>query len=111
MSAASQAEWTAGHFILRRIAGCYGLTVNELLADDRTYPLVEWRQIAMYLCRQHTALSYKDLGVLFRRDHTTVIHGVQTIAASHLARLKTEVQQIDEMITAALSAARGSVPA
>ena len=111
MSPTPRTEWHTAHFILRHIAAHYGFTVNEILDDNREMPLVEYRQIAMYLCRQHTALSYPDLGVLFRRDHTTVVHGVQTIGGTHSKRVKTEVQEVDDMITAALSAARARVPA
>lgn len=111
MSTAPRTEWHTAHYILRRVANHYGHSVNELLADDPRSPLVEQRQIAMYLCRQHTALSYPDLGMLFRRHHTSVLHSVTVTADSHSARLKAEVQAVDDIITAALSVARASVPA
>ena len=38
------------------------------------------RHLAMYLAREHTGLSYKDIGVHFGdRDHTTVLHGYRKI--------------------------------
>jgi len=38
------------------------------------------RQVAMYLCRQLTDLSLPKIGLLFgSRDHTTVLHGVNTV--------------------------------
>lgn len=106
-----RAEWHTAHYILRRVATHYRHTVSELLADGPGMPIVEYRQIAMYMCREHTALSYPDLGRLFRRDHATVMHGVQMIGSTRSKRVKTAVQEVDDMITAALSAARGSVPA
>lgn len=38
------------------------------------------RHLAMYLAREHTGLSYKEIGVHFGdRDHTTVLHGYRKI--------------------------------
>lgn len=42
--------------------------------------IVRPRQIAMYLARNLTGLSYPKLGVHFGRDHTTIIVGVRRIA-------------------------------
>lgn len=40
------------------------------------------RHLAMYLAREHTGLSYKEIGVHFGdRDHTTVLHGYRKILA------------------------------
>ena len=38
------------------------------------------RQIAMYLCRERLGLSFPEIGRLFRRDHSTVMHGVRHVA-------------------------------
>ena len=37
------------------------------------------RQLAMYLIHRTTSLSLKSIGLLFKRDHTTVIHANNTI--------------------------------
>ena len=38
------------------------------------------RHLAMYLAREHTGLSYKEIGSFFGdRDHTTVLHGYRKI--------------------------------
>ena len=38
------------------------------------------RQVAMWLCKQHTTRSYPDIGRRFGgRDHTTVLHAVKKI--------------------------------
>ena len=43
--------------------------------------LVQGRQIAMYLCRELTALSLPKIGAQFgNRDHTTVMYAVQKVA-------------------------------
>jgi hypothetical protein len=37
------------------------------------------RQVAMYLARELTPLSYPSLARIFRVDHTTVLHGVRAV--------------------------------
>lgn len=110
-TATPRTEWHTAHYILRRVATHYGYTVNELLADNQTLPLREHRQIAMYMCREYTDLSYPNLGDLFRRHHTSVLHSIQMTEKSRSKRLKAEVSHIDTIIRAALSVARGSIPA
>lgn len=53
-----------------------GYTVDDLLRPCRTRPLVRWRQLAFYVARTHTRLSYTVLGRAFDRDHTSIVHGV-----------------------------------
>ena len=40
------------------------------------------RQVAMYLIRQLTNLSFPDIGKEFARDHTTVMHAVKKVEGS-----------------------------
>ena len=57
---------------------------------DRRRPLVLARQIAMYLFRELTELSYPDIAKEFGgRDHTTIIYGYDKIKA-----LMTERQSV-----------------
>lgn len=37
------------------------------------------RQIAMYLSRKLTPKSYPQIGKVFKRDHTTIIYGVEAV--------------------------------
>ena len=58
----------------------FGLKQADLLSERRTRAVARPRQIAMYLCKQHTTRSYPDIGRRFGgRDHTTVLHGVRRI--------------------------------
>jgi chromosomal replication initiator protein len=52
-------------------------SVEALKGKSRQRPLVSARQIAMYIFRDMTELSYPAIARLFGgRDHTTVIHAV-----------------------------------
>jgi hypothetical protein len=49
--------------------------------------IVKHRHQAMYRIRMETTLSYPQIGKLFNRDHSTVVHAVQKVQRkSQLAR-------------------------
>ena len=66
--------------IQRKVAEHYNIRLSDLVGPKRVRTLARPRQIAMYLCKQHTTRSYPDIGRRFGgRDHTTVLHGVRKI--------------------------------
>ncbi|WP_312125499.1 chromosomal replication initiator protein DnaA [Brevundimonas sp.] len=66
--------------IQKTVAEHFSLKQADLLSERRTRAIARPRQIAMYLCKQHTTRSYPDIGRRFGgRDHTTVLHGVRKI--------------------------------
>ena len=81
--------------LLDEMAANLGFSVDELCGKSRQRPLVTARQIAMYLFRDLTDLSYPSIARLFGgRDHTTVIHAVEKIQ-----RQMGERQQIYQQVT------------
>ena len=66
--------------IIAATAAAYGYTVSDLEGPSRKQPLARCRQVAMYLCREHTDLSLPKIGAKFgSRDHTTVMHAIDKI--------------------------------
>ncbi|MCA0368309.1 MAG: chromosomal replication initiator protein DnaA [Proteobacteria bacterium] len=66
--------------IQKTVADHFNLKQADLLSERRTRSVARPRQIAMYLCKQHTTRSYPDIGRRFGgRDHTTILHGVRKI--------------------------------
>ncbi|MEH6699515.1 MAG: chromosomal replication initiator protein DnaA [Brevundimonas sp.] len=66
--------------IQKTVSEHFNLKQADLLSERRTRAVARPRQIAMYLCKQHTTRSYPDIGRRFGgRDHTTVLHGVRKI--------------------------------
>ena len=62
------------------VADYFGIETEDLVSQKRTKALVQPRQIAMYMCRELTAMSYSDIAQAFNRgDHTTVIHACRQI--------------------------------
>ncbi len=66
--------------IQRYIAEQYDVRVQDILGTRRTKTIVLPRQIAMYLTRTLTLLSFPEIAKAFGgRDHTTVLHAVRSI--------------------------------
>jgi chromosomal replication initiator protein len=66
--------------IIERVCMAGGFPRSDLVGPSRRQPLARFRQIAMYLCRDHTDLSLPKIGAAFGgRDHTTVLHAVEKI--------------------------------
>ncbi|WP_206811286.1 chromosomal replication initiator protein DnaA [Paradesulfitobacterium ferrireducens] len=69
--------------IQKVVADYFHLTLTEFKAKKRTRNIAFPRQIAMYLARELTDTSLPKIGEAFGgRDHTTVIHAHDKIAAS-----------------------------
>jgi chromosomal replication initiator protein len=81
--------------ILEATADQFGFSVEEIKGKSRRRPLVTARQVAMYVFRELTELSYPAIAREFGgRDHTTVIHAVEKIGA-----LMKERRQIYDQVT------------
>ncbi len=66
--------------IIKSVAAHYGLRVSDLKARSNAKPIAFPRQVAMYLCRKLTGLSYPEIGRLFNdKHHSTVMHSVEKI--------------------------------
>ncbi len=78
--------------ILETVAAYYKLAQEDLLGASRARKIAYPRQIAMYLLREHSRLSFMQIGrVLGNRDHSTILHGHQKIAL--LAEEQTSVKR------------------
>ena len=66
--------------ILRVVAAHYGLKVSDLKQKSNAKTIAFPRQVAMYLCKELTDLSYPEIGKLFAdKHHSTVMYSVQQI--------------------------------
>jgi chromosomal replication initiator protein len=75
-----QPRMITSDLIVEATSKLFGLSREELLSSSRTRPLVNARQIAMYVCRELTDLSFPQIAKAFgKSDHTTVIHAVNKI--------------------------------
>ena len=65
--------------IIEETGKCYGIDVSEIMSTSRTKEVAMARQVAMYIIRQLTKLSLPEIGRVFGRDHTTVIHSLEKV--------------------------------
>ena len=66
--------------ILRIVGAHYGLKVTDLKAKSNARNIAFPRQVAMYMCKELTDLSYPEIGKLFNdKHHSTVMYSVQQI--------------------------------
>lgn len=85
--------------ILDHTAQMFGFSIDALRGKSRHRPLVTARQIAMYVFRELTDLSYPAIAREFGgRDHTTVIHAVDKIQKLMKER-HAIYDQVSELLT------------
>lgn len=89
--------------IIEKVGEHFNVPVQKLLGARRDQHVAFCRQVAMYLLRECTELSYPEIArALHRKEHTTVIHGYWVIQRRmelapefrvRIERLKEECQQ------------------
>ena len=66
--------------IIEVVAEHFGISAADIVSKRRNSEFVLPRQICMYLCRELTTESLQSIGKsLNKKDHTTVIHGIEKI--------------------------------
>ncbi|MCB9378906.1 MAG: chromosomal replication initiator protein DnaA [Holophagales bacterium] len=66
--------------IIKFVARHYGLKVGEIKSRSNAKQIAFPRQVAMYLCKQLTDLSYPEIGRQFNdKHHSTVMYSVEKI--------------------------------
>ena len=83
--------------LLKRVADYFQVNLKDLRGPLRARPVVEPRQLAMYLLRVDMDLPLTEIGNLFGgRDHTTVMHSVEKITNELVASesLRTDVANL-----------------
>lgn len=87
--------------IIQTTSRYYQISVDAIIGKKRTKEIVNARQIAMYLTRELTDLSFPKIGEAFgNRNHTTVIHGYEKITDELQTdrQLRQDLQAIRQQI-------------
>ncbi|HVO64850.1 MAG TPA: chromosomal replication initiator protein DnaA [Syntrophales bacterium] len=87
--------------ILKTVAGKLNVKLSDIKSQKKNKNLVLARQIAMYLSRKLTALSFPDIGEkIGQRDHSTVIYANNKMRKimEEDANLKKIVQDLEEIL-------------
>ncbi len=88
-------------FIQRCVAEEYGVSLSDLKLKRRNKTIVVPRQVAMFLSRTLTDLSFPEIGDCFGgKDHTTVLHSYNKIKGELNTNplLKDKLQRIIQII-------------
>jgi chromosomal replication initiator protein len=66
--------------IMNTTAGYFNISMSDLLSNKKNRVYSYPRQLAMYLARKLTNLSFKEIGNSFNhKDHSTVIHALRKV--------------------------------
>lgn len=66
--------------LLDAVATYFNIKPTQIKGPKRDRPIARPRQLFMYLCKTELGMTLDDIGgLLGGRDHTTVMHGVETI--------------------------------
>lgn len=87
--------------IIDVVAEHFGISSEDIVSKRRNSEFVQPRQICMYLCRKLTTESLQSIGKsLGKKDHTTVIHGIDKISEEivHNEELKNRIEIIQKKI-------------
>ena len=87
--------------IIDIVAEHFNISPEDILSKRRNSEYVQPRQICMYLCRHLTEESLQSIGKsLGKKDHTTVIHGIDKIADEILKdeELNNRIENIKKKI-------------
>ena len=83
--------------IIAEVARSYNLSESDIISNKKTQKLALARQVAMYISRQTTELSYKAIGEKFGRDHTTVLYNCNRVE-DFLRDKPYEKELVDDII-------------
>ncbi|MFZ5798091.1 MAG: chromosomal replication initiator protein DnaA [Desulfobulbus sp.] len=83
-----------GEAIMNFISTQFRVSVEDLKSRSRKRSIAFPRQVAMYMTRKHTDKSLADIGGLYNRDHSTVLHAIRTITRD-MSRNTSVLEQIE----------------
>lgn len=81
--------------IISKVENHFNLRENDLKSSSKSQNIAFPRQIAMYILKNETDLSLKQIGMFFGgKDHTTVMHAVNKIE-----KTKADDSNVEKIIT------------
>lgn len=83
--------------IKKSVASYFGITITQIDSEERTRSLAMPRQIAMYLSRTLTNLSFPKIASSFGKDYSTVHYAYEKIKKD--LRINEQLQKIVDELT------------
>lgn len=88
-------------FVIKTVAKEFDLSATDLKGNRRTAEIALARQICMYILRQELNYKLEEIaGFLNRKDHTTIMHGIEKIGSKRLTdeAFRNQLLQLIETI-------------
>lgn len=64
--------------VLDIVSTTFGVSVSDLKSEKRQANITQSRQVAMYILKEITELTLKDIGECFNKNHSTVLHSIDS---------------------------------
>lgn len=86
--------------IVKAVCDYFKISKTSLVRGGRHTKYAHARYIAFLLLHKHTVLTKSEIGKIFNKDHTTVIHGIKKVndlisvnyeIADHLAAIRSNI--------------------
>ena len=89
-----------GVAIMNFVSTQFRVSVDDMKSRSRKRSVAFPRQVAMYMTRKHTKQSLADIGGLYNRDHSTVLHAIRTITRdmSRDASVGEQIELLDRKL-------------
>jgi chromosomal replication initiator protein len=88
--------------IIEIVCTHFRIKKEEIKKQDRSKKISYPRQICMYMLRKHTKLNYIEIAhLLGRKDHTTIMHGVEKIESDivrDISNINSHISEIKDLI-------------
>jgi len=95
--AAHIAQHTNPGDVIKNVCAYYHLKTSQIKSDTRKQEISNVRQIIMFILRKKLKINFEEIAFLLnRKDHTTIIHGVDKIQNKMLSddRFNDEVEKV-----------------
>ena len=85
------------NMIQKQVAEFFDIRMADMTSKQRSQNIALPRQIAMYLCRRMTKLSFPEIGAAFSKTHATVLYAHRCIERRSAS--DKQIQQVVEKIS------------
>ena len=83
--------------IISKVSQKYCVSKEDIYSKKRASNISQARHICVYLLRKLSDMSYKQIGKLFAKDHSTIMHSFGTIETEIQSNTQLEIE-INELI-------------
>ena len=82
--------------IISTVAKYYGVTPEEIKSNKRSDAVANARHISIYIIRKLTEKSFKEIGKIFSRDHSTMISSVERVETNikTMSKVENDIKKI-----------------